>query len=38
MTEISYGDAPLGETGGLHYVHWDFGVSYFKSLKITVDI
>jgi len=38
MTEISYGDAPLGETGGLHYVHWDFGVSYFKSLKITVNI
>ena len=33
-----YGDVPLGEIGGLHYVYWDFGRDTFQSLNITVRI
>lgn len=35
---IDYGDAPLGETGGLHYVSWDFGTSNFRSVVINIEI
>ena len=35
---IDYGDVPLGEIGGLHYVYWDFGRSNFHNISITVRI
>lgn len=35
---IDYGDLPLGEIGGLHYVYWDFGRDNFQSLNITIRI
>jgi len=31
-------EVPLGETGGLHYVWWDFGMDLFTSLTIDVTI
>jgi hypothetical protein len=35
---IDYGDAPLGDIGGLHYIHWDFRRSNFHSISITIKI
>lgn len=35
---IDYGDMPLGEIGGLHYVYWDFGRDNFQSFNITIRI
>jgi hypothetical protein len=35
---INYGDLPLGEIGGLHYVWWDFGIDAFQSLYINITI
>lgn len=35
---IDYGDALLGEIGGLHYVFWDFGISNFHGIVINIEI
>ncbi len=35
---IDCGDAPLGETGGLHYVYWDFGIGNFRSVAVNVTV
>jgi len=37
-TTINYGDLPLGETGFLGSVWWNFGVNYFKSLYANITI
>lgn len=35
---IDYGDAPLGEIGGLHYVYWDFGTNNIRGIVVNITI
>jgi len=35
---IDYGNVPLGQIGGLHYIWWNFGQGNFRALHINITI